>query len=87
MKEVLSMGMSGSPSCFICRTFIYEFKFQIIVKPPSFPSKTYRNPIFLAKEYKEMIDSAKVKNRVELAKIRDIPRARATQIMNVLKLY
>ena len=48
--------------------------------------KTYRNPIYLAKEYKEMIDSGEVKNQLELARIKGISRARVTQILNLLKL-
>ena len=48
--------------------------------------RTFRNPIFLAKEYKRMIDSGKVKNKSELAKLKGISRARVTQILNLLKL-
>jgi len=33
-----------------------------------------------------MIDSGKVKNQVELARIKGISRARVTQILNLLKL-
>jgi DNA repair protein RadC len=40
----------------------------------------------LAKEYNDMIDSGKVKNQAELARIKGISRARATQILNLLKL-
>ena len=48
--------------------------------------QTYRNPIYLAKKYKEMIDSGEVKNQSELAKLKSISRARVTQILNLLKL-
>jgi hypothetical protein len=40
----------------------------------------------LAKEYKEMIDSGKMKNQAEMAQLKGISRARITQIMNLLKL-
>ena len=40
----------------------------------------------MAKEYKEIIDSGKVKNQVKLARIKGISRARVTQILNLLKL-
>jgi len=40
----------------------------------------------LAREYKETIDSGKVKNQSELARIKGISRARITQILNLLKL-
>ena len=42
------------------------------------PKKTYRNPIYLAREYKKMIDSGVVKNQAELARIKGISRARVT---------
>jgi hypothetical protein len=57
-----------------------------VVKKSSIHRKTYRNPIYLAKEYKEIIDSGKVKNQVKLARIKGISRARVTQILNLLKL-
>jgi hypothetical protein len=78
--------LSGSPDCNIDRTFIYQFYFQTHVKKPAITKKTYRNPIFLTKEYKEMINTGTVKNQAELARIKDISRARITQILNLLKL-
>ena len=78
--------MAGSPDWSIDRTFIYQFNFQITVKSPSPPMKIYRNPVYLAKEYKQMIDSGEVKNQAELARIKGISRARVTQILNLLKL-
>ncbi|MBA7543257.1 hypothetical protein ES705_35587 [subsurface metagenome] len=81
------MLLSGSPDCSIDRTFIYKFYFQTAVKKSSITKKTYRNPIYLAKEYKEMIDLGGVKNQAELARKLGISRARVTQILNLLKLY
>lgn len=78
--------MSGSPDCNIDRTFNYKFYFKAAVKVYSIPKKTYRNPIYLAKEYKYMIDSGKVKNQAEMARLKGISRARVTQILNLLKL-
>ncbi|MCK4822579.1 hypothetical protein KA005_42840, partial [bacterium] len=46
----------------------------------------YRNPIYLAKEYKKMIDLGEAKNQAELARIKVISRASVTQILNLLKL-
>jgi len=48
--------------------------------------RIFRNPIYLAKEYKEMISSNQVKNQSELARKLGISRARITQILNLLKL-
>jgi hypothetical protein len=76
----------GSPGCSIYRTFIYQFYFQAEVKKASTPKKRYKNPIYLAKEYKELIDSRAVKDQTEMARIKGISRARVTQILNLLKL-
>ena len=80
------MELTSSPDCNIDRTFTSKFYFQTEVKKPSTTKKTYRNPIYLAKEYRQMINSGEVKNQAELAKIKGISRARATQILNLLKL-
>jgi hypothetical protein len=78
--------VSGSPDCSIDRTFVYQFNIQPIIKKAFSPKKTYRNPIFLAREYKKMIYSGKVKNQADLARLKGISRARVTQILNLLKL-
>ena len=78
--------MSSSPDCNIDRTFISKFYFQTAVKKSPAPKKTYRNPIYLAKEYKKMIVLGEAKNQAELARIKGISRARVTQILNLLKL-
>ena len=80
------LELSGSPDCNIDRTFIYQFYFQTVVKKSPTPKKTYRNPIYLAREYKEMIDSGEAKNQAELAKLKGISRARVIQILSLLKL-
>jgi len=77
---------TGSPDWNIDRTFIFKFYFQTTVKKSFIPNKTYRNPIYLAKEYKEMIDKGEAKNQAELAKIKGVSRARVTQILNLLNL-
>jgi len=78
--------LAGSPDCNIDRTFVYQFQFKTTVKKPSISKKTYINPIYLAREYKHMIESEEVKNHAELASIKGISRARVTQILNLLKL-
>ena len=80
------MIKSGSPDCNIDRTFTSTFYFQTVVEKSSTPKKTYRNPIYLAKEYKEIIDSGEAKNQAELARLKGISRARVTQILRLLKL-
>jgi len=78
--------MSRLPKKVNRQNFYILFFFQTAVKKSSNPKKTYRNPIYLAKEYKKMIDSGKVKNQAELARIKGISRARVTQILNLLKI-
>ena len=78
--------MSGSPDCSIDRTFIYQFYFQTAMKKSSTHKKTYINPIYLAREYKRMIDNGQVKNQANLARKLGVSRARVTQILNLLIL-
>ncbi|GAI85324.1 unnamed protein product [marine sediment metagenome] len=73
--------LSGSPDWNIDRTFTSTFCFPQKSMKTNKNKRTFRNPIFLAKEYKRMIDSGKVKNKSELAKLKGISRARVTQIL------
>ena len=79
------MLLTGSPDCNIDRTFISKFYFPQKVTNPNKIKRLYRNPIYLAKEYKEIINSGEVKNQAELARIKGISRVRVTQILNLLK--
>jgi len=56
------------------------------VKKSPIHKKAYRNPIYLAREYKRMIDNGQVKNQADLARKLSISRARVTQVLNLLKL-
>ena len=68
------------------RTFTSTFNFpQESIKTRRI-QRISRNPIYLAKEYKHIIDSGKVINQSELARTIGISRARVTQILNLLKL-
>ena len=78
--------MSWLPDCNIGRTFISTFHFPKKVTKANPITRIYRNPIYLAREYKRMIDNRQVKNQSELAKLKGISRARVTQILNLLKL-
>jgi len=80
------MELSGFPDWNIDRTFTLVFYFPQESMKAKIIKRTYRNPIYLAKEYKEMIDSGKVKNQAGLARMKGISRARVTQILNLLKL-
>ena len=78
--------MSGSPDCNIDRTFTSTFYFPYKATKSNKTKPVYRNPIYLAKEYKEMIDSGQVKNQSDLACKLGISRVRIHQILSLLKL-
>ena len=78
--------MSGSPDCSIDRTFISTFYFPHKVTKANQIVRIYRNPIYLAKEYKQMIDNGQVKNQSNLARKLGISRVRIHQILGLLKL-
>ncbi len=77
--------MSDSPDCNIGRTFISTFYFPRKATKPNIIKSIYRNPIYLAREYKQMIDNGQVKNQSGLAQKLGISRARVTQILSLLK--
>jgi len=78
--------MSGSPDCSIDRTFISTFHFPKKVTKANQIARIYRNPIYLAREYKQMIDNGQVKNQSDLARKLGISRVRIHQILSLLKL-
>jgi len=80
------MIKSGSPDCSIDRTFTSTFYFPYKAIKITPITRTYRNPIYLAREYKHMIDKGQVKNQSGLARKLGISRVRICQILNLLKL-
>ena len=80
------MLLPGCPDCNINRTFISTYYFLHKAMKVNQIARIYRNPICLAKEYKEMIDNNQVKNQSELARKLGISRARVSQILRLLKL-
>ena len=80
------LKLSGSPDCSIDRTFISTFHFPKKVTKDNQIARIYRNPIYLAREYKQMIDNGQVKNQSDLARKLGISRVRIHQILSLLKL-
>jgi len=78
--------LSGSPDCNIDRTFTSIFYFPHQAIKTNVIKRIYRNPIYLAREYKRIIANGQVKNQADLARKFGISRARVTQIINLLKL-
>jgi hypothetical protein len=72
------LDLSCLPDWNIDRTFNTVFYFPQPLTNPTKARPVYQNPIYLAREYKAMIDSGKVINQAELARIKGISRARVT---------
>ena len=77
---------SGSPDCSIERTFTSTFHFPRKATKSSKTKSIHRNPIYLARKYKRMIDSGQVKNQSDLARKLSVSRVRIHQILSLLKL-
>ncbi len=77
---------SGSPDCSIDRTFTSIFRFPYNSTKSKQITHIHRNPIYLAREYKQMIDNDQVKNQSDLARLKGVSRARIIQLINILKL-
>jgi biotin operon repressor len=77
---------NGSPNWLIDRTFSVTVCFPKESQKVEKPRRNYRNPIYLAKEYKKMIVSGEVKSEADLARKLGISRVRVNQIISVLKL-
>ena len=78
------MLKSGSPDCSIDKTFISTFYLPNKVTKTNPIKPTYRNPIYLAIEYKKMIDTGQVKNQSGLARKLSISRVHIHQILSLL---
>lgn len=48
--------------------------------------KKFRNPVFLAREWQQALNSGDATNAAELARSSKVSRARVTQVLNLLKL-
>ncbi len=48
--------------------------------------RQYRNPIYLAREWRRLLDSGKYSSPASLSRHLQVSRARVTQIMNLLQL-
>ena len=61
---------------------VTEFKHNLI----KICKRKYRNPIYVAREWRRSLDNGKYTSPAALARHFGITRARVTQIMNLLKL-
>ena len=59
---------------------------RISLNPREIPTKSYINPIEVALEYKEALDSGKYRNQAHLAKSLNVTPSRINQDMRLLRL-
>ena len=50
------------------------------------PQKVYKNPIYTALEWQDMLDSGRFKSKAELARYLGVSRVRVVQVLDLLKL-
>ena len=85
-NEVLPLLQAGSQSWSERRIF----SFVVILKPEPRktiePQQTYRNPIYLAKEYKRMIESGQARNEADLSRQIGVSRVTVNHFITLLKL-
>jgi len=76
----------GSPHWLTER--IFSITFQLEEKPlkPQKPPRTYRNPIYVAKEYAQMLESGRAKSKSDIGRKLNISRVRVWQYLRLLKL-
>ena len=78
-----------SPNGSIHRTFRAIFEMPVIQSNHNLIKvckRKYRNPIYLASEWRRALDNGEYASPAALARHRKVTRARVTQIMNLLKL-
>ena len=79
--------MKNSPNYLKERTFKLSFvlpDFADMTKPKL--KKVYQNPIYLAMEWKQMLDSKQFKSKAELGRHLGVSRVRVIQVLDLLKL-
>jgi hypothetical protein len=81
------MIKSGSPDCSIGRTFIYKFYFLQKVTKVNQIARIYQNPIYLANEYKRMIDNGQAKNQSDLARKLELIKTRFLDHSRIRKAW
>jgi len=80
---------SGSPNSSIHRTFQAVFEMPVaqfnhnLIK---IGKRKYRNPIYLAREWREALNNGEYASPADLSRHLKVSRARVTQILNLLRL-
>ena len=76
----------GSPKWLERRTFSFTIILETKATPIIKPQRNYRNPIYLAKEYKLMIQSGQARNESDLARQIGVSRVTVNHFISLLKL-
>lgn len=85
----MTLKRAGSPHRSIGRTFHAVFEMPVIPFNHNLikvSKRQYRNPIYLAREWRRALDSGEYASRTVLARYLKVSKTRVTQIMNLLKL-
>ena len=87
--RVLCIDKLGSPNGLKDRTFRAVFEMPVVPFNHNLikiGKRQYRNPIYLAKEWRKALDHGEYTSPAALARDLNISRARVTQLLNLLKL-
>jgi hypothetical protein len=76
----------GSPKWLERRTFSFTIILETKATPIIKPQRNYRNPIYLAKRYKLMIESGQARNESDLARQIGVSRVTVNHFISLLKL-
>ena len=85
----MSPRKTGSPNRSIHRTFRATFEMPVVPFKHNLikvGKRQYRNPIYLAREWRVLLDEGKCSSPAALSRYLQVSRARVTQIMNLLRL-
>ncbi|OQA46429.1 MAG: hypothetical protein BWY46_02009 [Firmicutes bacterium ADurb.Bin300] len=77
---------NGSPKWLERRTFSFTIILETNATPKLKPQRNYRNPIYLAKQYKLMIESGQARNESDLARQIGVSRVTVNHFVTLLKL-
>lgn len=77
---------NGSPKWLERRTFSFTIILETKATPKLKPQRNYRNPIYLAKQYKLMIESGQARNESDLARQIGVSRVTVNHFISLLKL-
>ncbi len=89
-RAIVTPHFTNSPGKSIDRTFRVIFELRPELRGEKVakckPSRTYRNPLFTAREWKKKLESGEYASQTDLASKVGVSRARVNQMLRLLKL-